>query len=191
MARMVHDAIMADSGMPTWQLVLAAAELLFAATGEFRLQDLVAEVQRLDPAKGRGTIQPVAQGMTVNAGTGPPSPCGKPLLRTGHGWYALADSTTRLVARQSVNQSLVTVLPAAAPRRGRASRDAAVATRVAAVITTFAECVAAYDRLVPFRRIGQYETHRVAIEARRRLGSVGAALEDDEFLVLLYETLRR
>ena len=78
---------------PTWRLVLSAAERLTAALGEFRLQDLVAEVQRMDPSRGRGTIQPVVQGMTSNAGSGPPSPCGKPLLRVGHGLYKLAEGS--------------------------------------------------------------------------------------------------
>jgi hypothetical protein len=77
---------MGDSGgLPAWQLVLVAAERLGAISGEFRMQDLVAEVQRLDPARGRGSIQPVIQGMTINAAGGPSSPCGKPLVRTGHG----------------------------------------------------------------------------------------------------------
>lgn len=81
-----------SDGTPTWQLVLtAAARLAAAGDRSFRLGEIVAEVQRGDPARGRGTIQPVVQGMTANAGTGPPSPCGKPLLRVGHGLYRLAD----------------------------------------------------------------------------------------------------
>jgi hypothetical protein len=78
---------------------MLAAERLAAATGDFRLQDLVMEVQRIDPARGRGTIQPTVQGMTVNAGTGPPSPYRKPLLRSGHGLYPLADGRVRQVTR--------------------------------------------------------------------------------------------
>src|SRR5262245_12714126 len=79
---MMQDALMNRSWQPTWELVLEAATHLAKATGEFRLQDLVAEVQRVDPARGRGTIQPVVQRMTVNAGTGPPNPCEKRLVRT-------------------------------------------------------------------------------------------------------------
>jgi hypothetical protein len=86
----VHDASMREPGEPTWLLVLLAAQRLDAATGEFRMQDLVAEVQRMDPARGRSSIQPVIQGMTANAGRGPASPCGKPLTRASHGVYRIA-----------------------------------------------------------------------------------------------------
>jgi hypothetical protein len=188
---MVHDAIMTERLTPTWKLVLDAAGRLAAVSGEFRLQDLVVEVQRADSGRGRSTIQPVVQGMTANAGSGPPSPCGKPLLRTGHGRYTL----TRLQGSQSAmpadGRPAAAVRPADGMRRSRAARDAEVATRVESVIATFADCLDAYDRLVPFRRAGQYETHRAAIDRRRHVGSAGAALADDEFLELLYQTLRR
>lgn len=182
---------MTQSWTPTWEVVLEAAQRLVAATGEFRLQDLVAEVQRVDPARGRGTIQPTVQGMTVNAGTGPPSPCGKPLLRTGHGWYTLADRGVQHVTARHKNEPFIVVRPTTVRGHGRASRDALVAARVDGVIATFTECLAAYDRLVPFSRVGQYETHRAAIDRRRQVASAGHALEDDEFLSLLYQTLRR
>jgi hypothetical protein len=86
----VHYASMRE---PTWRLVLLAAQRLDAATAEFRMQDLVAEVQRMDPGRGRGSIQPVIQGMTANAGGGPASPCGKPLIRVGYGVYKIGAST--------------------------------------------------------------------------------------------------
>ena len=176
---------MAESWKPTWQLVLDAAGRLAAANGDFRLQELVAEVQRIDPARGRGTIQPTVQGMTVNAGTGPSSPCRKPLRRTGHGWYTLADGHARPVPVGDPHPRPVTVASAAGTSHGRTSRDASVAARVDGVIANFADCVSAYDRLVPFVRVGQYETHRATIDARRRLTTVGNALENDEFLGLL------
>jgi hypothetical protein len=56
-ARVVHHASMRESGEPTWRLVLLAAQRLDAVTGEFRMQELVTEVQRMDPARGRGSIQ--------------------------------------------------------------------------------------------------------------------------------------
>jgi len=74
---------------PTWELVLDAARELHARVGEFRLDELIRQVQAADPARGRGTIQPTVQGMTVNAGTGPLSPCGKPLYRVRRGYYTL------------------------------------------------------------------------------------------------------
>jgi len=54
---LVHHEYMRESGEPTWRLVLLAAQHLDAVAGEFR-QDLVAEVQRMGPARVRGTIQP-------------------------------------------------------------------------------------------------------------------------------------
>lgn len=77
---------------PTWALVLDAARNLHARMGEFTLDDLIRQVQRTDASRGRGTIQPTVQGMTVNAGTGPPSPCGKPLRRVRRGYYTLEES---------------------------------------------------------------------------------------------------
>src|SRR5215472_14885020 len=183
--------IVTRSWTPTWQLVLDAARRLAAAHGEFRLQDLVAEVQRADPARGRGTIRPVVQGMTVNAGTGPPSPCGKPLLRTGHGWYTLPDGPFPAMAALRKTRPIAAARSANVVSPRRASRDPAVASRVAGVIANFTDCLAAYDRLVPFSRFGQYETHRAAINRRRHAASAAIALQDDEFLGLLYQTLRR
>jgi hypothetical protein len=59
---------MADA-RPTWALVLEAANQLAERVGSpFTLSDLIAEVQRRDPARGRGTISPVVEGMTANAG---------------------------------------------------------------------------------------------------------------------------
>ncbi|MHB1595846.1 MAG: DUF7669 domain-containing protein [Streptosporangiaceae bacterium] len=188
---MVHDALMMERLTPTWKLVLDAAGRLAAVSGEFRLQDLVVEVQRADSGRGRSTIQPVVQGMTANAGSGPPSPCGKPLLRTGRGRYTLSRLQASQSAMPADGGAAAAVRPADGMRRSRAARDAEVATRVESVIATFTDCLDAYDRLVPFRRAGQYETHRAAIDRRRHVGSAGAALADDEFLTLLYQTLRR
>jgi len=44
---------------------------------------------------------------------------------------------------------------------------------------------------VPFTRSGQYEFHRRTIERRLVLGSVAAAIHDEQFTELLYETLKR
>jgi hypothetical protein len=79
---------------PVWKLVLDAARRLGAnGSREFKLDSIVAAVQALHPEYGRGSIQPVVQGMTRNAGKGPTSPCGKPLLRVRHGWYVLESMT--------------------------------------------------------------------------------------------------
>lgn len=184
-----HYAGMGDSArLPTWQLVLAAAERLGAASGEFRMLELVAEVQQLDPARGRGTIQPVIQGMTANAGGGPPSPCGKPLMRTGHGLYRIA--ATESAGENGVRTARQAADPAPTPRM-TAGRTAEIAARLATVSRDFAGCLAAYDQQVPFARSGQYEWHRLTIEARMRCGTVRAALDDEAFPRLLHGTLQR
>ena len=123
-----HYECMRESGEPTWRLVLLAAQHLDAVAGEFRMQDLVAEVQRMDPARGRGTIQPVIQGMTANAGSGPASPCGKPLMRTGHGVYEIAGGTRPETADAHGVERVAG--PGRHPR-GMAERTAEVAGRLA------------------------------------------------------------
>jgi hypothetical protein len=72
-----------------------------------------------------------------------------------------------------------------------AERAAEVDSRLAGVTRDFAACVEAYDRQVPFQRSGQYEWHRMTIEARLRCGGAGRALEDEAFGRLLYGTLQR
>jgi hypothetical protein len=89
------------------------------------------------------------------------------------------------------SQPRATATHVGAARRGYVSRDAEVAACVSGVVATFAECVAAYDRRVPFILVGQYDTHRAAIDRRRRSATVNTALDDEEFLGLLYVTLRR
>ena len=73
----------------TWQLILTAVEKLHASSGEFRSDEIIKEVQKLDPLRGVTSIRPVLQGMTSNAGKGPLSPCGQPLIRVRHGIYRL------------------------------------------------------------------------------------------------------
>ena len=82
---------------PTWQLILRAAEHLDATAGYFSLAELIGQVQRFDPGRERTSISPVVQGMTANAGKGPSSPCGRPLVRISHGRYRLTGSDETLV----------------------------------------------------------------------------------------------
>ena len=75
---------------PTWQLVLEVAKRRRERKETtFRMADLVADIQRIDPRRARSSIQPVIQEMTLNAGLGPTQPCGKVLIRVQHGWYQL------------------------------------------------------------------------------------------------------
>lgn len=150
----------------------------------FKLSELIVEVQRADPARGRGTIQPVIQGMTANAGKGPTSPCGKVLVRVAHGLYRVRDGS----------DAAPTVYPRPAPPsnvwRPRKPRPADVRGRMIALIADFDHCVEAYDASVPFRRYGQYELHRQTIDRRFAVGRVEAAIQDEDFTQLLHATLQ-
>lgn len=75
---------------PTWMIVLEGARSL-TETGRpsFALAELIEYVQRRDASRARTSIQPVVQGMTANAGTGPAQPCGGVLSRVRRGFYAL------------------------------------------------------------------------------------------------------
>jgi hypothetical protein len=180
------------SALPTWRLVLEVVQRLNRDQGDFRLQDVVHGVQGLDYSRDRGTIQPVVQGMTTNAGKGPPSPCGKPLMRVAHGRYRLVDESPAVhhLTQQPAASS------SAAPRRPSvrltsSSRDAELSRRIAAVVSDFGAYVAAYDHQVPFVRSGQYEWHRATINRRRTWPDVQSALNDDLLLDHLYETLQQ
>lgn len=77
---------------PAWELVLEAARSLTArGLVEFTRAQLLDEVMRRDPSRLPQSLGPVIQGMTVNASGGPPSPCGTPLKRVGHGVYQLVE----------------------------------------------------------------------------------------------------
>src|SRR5688500_2936628 len=81
---------------PTWELVEEAANRLSRrGDGAFRLIEIIEYVQTIDPSRHRTSIQPVVQGMTANAGKGPPSPSGRILWRVSHGHYVLAEATIR------------------------------------------------------------------------------------------------
>ncbi len=77
---------------PTWEIVEEGARRLSTrGDGAFRLADIIEYVQGVDHERPRTSIHPVVQGMTKNAGKGPPSPCGKILRRVAHGLYVLED----------------------------------------------------------------------------------------------------
>lgn len=84
---------------PTWQLVLDAAQQ-FSRSGQspFALGALIEEVQRVDRSRDRTSIQPIVQGMTVNAGAGPQQPCGQVLERVSRGYYALRDGAAPITS---------------------------------------------------------------------------------------------
>ena len=172
------------STQPTWQVVLSASQSLSASLGEFRLQELISEVLRLAPGREPGSISPVVQGMTANAGQGPQSPCGKPLFRVSHGLYRLIDD--------GESDQLAIYAPSArrAPAGwARAERDHEVARRIASVAARFEQSLTAYDDENPVAVSVRYRQHRDTIELRRRFGSVSEAIASDEFLASTYRTL--
>lgn len=171
---------------PIWQLVLKAAEHLDASVGDFRLIELIKEVQLLESSCGRTSISPVVQGMTANAGKGPPSPCGQPLVRVAHGRYRLSGEVHEVVPRSSRE---VPTAQLGRTRHLKERRDNEVDNRVAGLIDDFAACVDTYDQKVPFTRSGQYSHHRATIDRRRSFASVREALDDDVFLDDFYQTL--
>lgn len=170
---------------PTWMLVLEAARLLDAGTGvDFSMQDLLREVQRLDEKRQRGSIQPVVQGMTRNAGAGPPSAAGKVLERVRHGSYRLVEEPQGPV---------VPTKPARPTKRRGRPRIVSVQElegRVAELVANFEHYVGVYDESTPFGRAGQFELHRQTIDRRRSLGSAVEALRDEQFISLLHGTLQ-
>ncbi len=73
---------------PTWQIVIEAARSLEQSGSHiFQLSALIRSVQIIDETRGRVSIQPVIQGMTINAGMGPAQSCCKVFRRVGHGQY--------------------------------------------------------------------------------------------------------
>lgn len=174
---------------PTWQLVLQAArDLVVGGQATFELKELIAAVQQVDSERGRGSISPVVQGMTVNAGKGPPSPCGKVLVRVDHGRYRLATPDDGSASEATAHGGTPT-RPRSLAGRAR-TRSTLVDQRVRGVMEQFEQCVDAYDDRVPFTRSGQYRLHRRTIDRRRAVGSVADAVADDEFTELLHTTLQ-
>ena len=185
-----YSHAMVDS-RPTWKLILAAAEDC-AQRGEvpFKLSTLVTAVQAIDPTRERTSIQPIVQGMTVNAGKGPPAPCGKILLRVEHGYYTLISDTSQQQHVVLPNRSQEEQPNGRREPRVRRTWPRERRKRLDGLVAEFDDCVDEYDRSVPFTRVGQYELHRRTIDRRLALGSVVAAVYDDDFTESLYLTLQ-
>lgn len=172
---------------PTWRLVLEAAEHLNRSTGTFQLSDLVKEVQRRDPGRGKTSIHPIVQGMTSNAGKGPLSPCGQPLFRIQHGWYQLGGEVDEVSQRKN-NEILAVPSTLTAFKSERRQQE--LEARIEGVIEEFSSCLATYEQQVPFTRNGQYSWHRATIDRRRSFTDVRDAIQDEVFVDNLYETLQ-
>jgi hypothetical protein len=62
--------------------------------------------------------------------------------------------------------------------------------RTRSLIAHFGRCMEVFERHSPFQEVAQLERHQATISLRRRLGSAAAALNSDEFLHSLYQTLQ-
>ena len=171
---------------PIWQLVLDAASKLQGISGDFRLKQLVEEVQREHPSLGQSSIHPVVQGMTSNAGKGPLSPCGKPLYRVQYGLYRLQ---VQDLDSGSLNRKMSPAIQKRDISSPRVQKSKVLAERFDGVIAEFSICLDVYDRQVPFVKNGQYSWHRATIDRRRGFPNVLDAITDEIFLDDLYETL--
>jgi len=72
----------------------------------------------------------------------------------------------------------------------RATRDQDIRANVDDLIKNFATYLAEFERDSPFQREGQFEFHQKTITLRNTLGSAIAAINNEEFLVSLYQTLQ-
>lgn len=109
---------------PTWQLLLDAARSL-TASGKpiFARADLIADVHRVDPTRERGSIDPIIQGMTINAMGGPRSACGEVFVKVERGRYRLADPRSAPPPPPSVRRpASVPAPPSSTEANGRAGR---------------------------------------------------------------------
>lgn len=172
---------------PTWQLVLQAAEHLKATVGDFRLDEIVTVVQLFEPGRGKTSIHPVVQGMTSNAGKGPPSPCGKPLVRIRHGLYRLEGEVIAVEPRSASEPRSPRSSRIRISKEGRSDR---VEKRVTGLIGEFATCVHVFEEQTPFTRSGQYSWHRATLDRRQSFSNVREAIDDEVFLDHLYQTLQ-
>ncbi len=179
-------AEMSVVNQPTWKLILIVAERLQTESGEFRLAQIVNGVKQLNPSREWTSIQPVVQGMTANAGKGPPSPCGQPLVRLGHGVYGLGIAVPEVEPHsRKVPRSSIQTIELDSNVKGPKETE----RRVAGVIDEFAICLETYDQQIPFTRNGQYSLHRATIDGRRSFGSVRDAINDEVFLRGFHQTL--
>lgn len=64
-----------------------------------------------------------------------------------------------------------------------------VRLRLKALAADFSHYLQVFDERVPFGKPGQREYHSETIAARKDLGSAAAAIDDERFMQLLWETL--
>jgi hypothetical protein len=82
------------------------------------------------------------------------------------------------------------LIPATLPPTRSQRHQERLAARVTELIEGFDQYIELYDRTYPFTQAKQLVLHRQTIERRRQFASLKAAIADDGFLRLLYQTLR-
>jgi hypothetical protein len=124
---------------PNWSLLLDCARGL-TARGEspFTRRQLIACVQKSHPDTERTSLDPIIQGMTINASGGPPNAGGTPFERVGRGLFVLRESRPP-VARQA--EGFVVVPPPPPSKAVPPTDTGRVQERVQALIAGFGDYV--------------------------------------------------
>lgn len=170
-------------GRTNWLLLHeAGVELTQQGRSSFSRLDLVEHVQERHPERTRTTLDPILQGMTLNAKGGPSGLGAGTFVRMGRGHYRMAEPVDR--------ESLVPMPRQTPSATRRSSRQAQTAERVDDLIANFGACVDVYDQETPFDRQLQVRTHAGTIARLREMGGPRAAIQDPTFLSLLRKTLR-
>jgi hypothetical protein len=170
---------------PMWKtLVQAAVDLKDSGDGDFSWSDLMKKARTLDPSHYESAFGPVFQSMVIESPTPAVTPVGKVFTRVSRGSYELQfvpegiGSSAPKLFEESVVRS-ITQTPTQRDVRHRSLQLAA----------NFDAYVAQFQAHVPFTKPRELTLHRLTIDRRRELGTVGAALEDEAFLDALFATL--
>ena len=114
--------------LPSWKMIDEASRALTGrGTVPFTRDDVYREIWRHHPERGRGSLDPVFQGMIANAPGGPASAGGTPLRRVERGLYVRRSTT-------NPEHALVAGSPPAAPADGARDEQTDAVEDVAAGI---------------------------------------------------------
>jgi len=165
-------------------LVQAAADLKDDGDGEFSWSDLMKRARSLDPSHHESSFSPVFQSMVIESPTPAASPLGKVFNRVSRGTYEIqrVPEGIRSSAPKLFEESVVRSITQTPTQRDVRHRTLQLAASFDAYVTHF-------QSHVPFTKPRELTLHRMTIDRRRALGSVGAALDDETFLDSLFATL--
>jgi hypothetical protein len=165
-------------------LVQAAADLKDSGDSDFSWSDLMKKARTLDPSHYESAFGPVFQSMVIESPTPAVTPIGKVFTRVSRGTYELRSvpAGIRTSAPKLFEESVVRSITQTPTQRD-------VRHRTLQLAANFDAYVANFQSHVPFTKPRELTLHRMTIDRRRELGSVGAALEDEMFLDALFATL--